>query len=338
MSAHPSEAPASPLADPNEVSAAARDAPVELAALALDVLTRQAEGRLLFAGKEHVARRAEALGVSPESARLLGEDVLVLLEEGPQNSRGRALVTALAVAGLAPHLAEPDRLARFVAHADWLALASPYDEVHAFIDPVLGASAGPIWEALGRGVPEGDSPAAVAGRALRLAALSASAHPSARAVLEALARGPAARLARAFDVAAEPVLPQVEGTPRRAPAPGLPGLLRWVSGWAALQWLGRGLLWLLGVRRQTRLTLGPEGLREHALTHVAGRLVRERERSWTLLALAGAGRAERWPAAPLLAGGLAFALGVGLGGMWLFEGVRSGETVLLFVGAAALAL
>ncbi|MEM1416356.1 MAG: hypothetical protein AAGH15_15715, partial [Myxococcota bacterium] len=39
-----------------------------------------------------------------------------------------------------------------------------------------------------------------------------------------------------------------------------------------------------------------------------------------------------------LLGALAFAGGIAAGGLWLFEGVRSGETVLLLAGAGAIAL
>jgi len=321
---------------PAEIAAAseaARGADEAVCALALDLLSRQAESRLLFAGKELVAKRAEEHGVEA-GTEVGGEDVLALLERGPSNSREHALFAALAVAGLRAHLDEPKRLARFSAHADWLSLATPY-AVHSLIDPVLAEDAGPVWSALSEGLPSGGSPRAVALRTLRAAALASSANPEADATL--------AKVRAELDVA-EVVgvaaggdeVPSLQGRAMRPPASGVRGVLRLVTGWAALQWLVRGLGAALRFSPEVDVRSVKGGLEIRRTTRLLGRVVREAKETYTYSAIAGGARTTRYPAAHLLLGALCFAVGVLVGGVWLFEGVRSGETVLLMAGAGAI--
>lgn len=315
-----------------------------MAALVLEVLSRQAAGKLLFAGKEHVAKKAEAHSV--ESAEVAGEDVLALLERGPESERQRAVVAALAVEGLRAHLDDPERLERFARHADWLELSTDYAP-YGFVDLVLGADAGPVWAAVGKLPEESSSPAAAARRSLRAAALAASEHEVAERVLAELAADPdplVHALARAhgavpsLDAEDEGDEPSVEGRLGRLPPTGVRGFLRLVSGFAALEWLARALLFALGVRRPAKLRFVQGGLRLRKRVELLGRVVREGEETYTLAAIASVGRTSRWPALPLLVGALAFAVGVIVGGLWLFEGLRSGETVLLLAAAGVIVI
>ena len=101
--------------DVKQAVAAAKEAPTALGALALDVLSRQGEARLLFAGREFVDARAKEHGVDDASAKLGGLDVLALLREGPTDARGFATLAALAERhGAARARRAPRRLARAV--------------------------------------------------------------------------------------------------------------------------------------------------------------------------------------------------------------------------------
>lgn len=316
-----------------------------MAALVLDVLSRQAEGKLLFAGKEHVAKKAQAHSV--EAAEVAGEDVLALLERGPESERQRAVVAALMVEGLRAHLDDGERLERFARHADWLELSTEYAP-YAFVDLVLEDDAGPVWRAVAELPKEAASPASAARRSLRAAALAASEHEVAAEMLSRLAADPdplVQAVARAHG--AMPAAddgeddgddPSLEGRLDRVPPGGFRGVLRLVSGFAALEWLVRALLFALGVRRKGKLRFVRGGLRLRKRVELLGRVVREGEETYTLAAIASVGRTSRWPALPLVVGALAFAVGVIVGGLWLFEGLRSGETVLLLAAAGVIVL
>lgn len=321
---------------------AAREAPEAVAALVLDVLSRQAEGRLLFAGREHVAKKAEAHRV--EEAEVAGEDVLALLERGAESERQRAVVAALVVEGLRAHLDDPERLERFARHADWLELSTEYAP-YAFVDLVLADDAGPVWEAVAQLPTEPASPAAAARRSLRAAALAGSDHEVAVDMLAVLASDadPLVRaVARAHGASPEDEEssdePSVEGRLDRVPPSGARGVLRLVTGFAALEWLSRALLFAFGVRRKGELRFVKGGLKLRKRVELLGRVVREGEETYTLSAVASVGRTSRWPALPLVVGALAFAVGVIVGGLWLFEGLRSGETVLLLAAAGVIVI
>ena len=402
----PAVPPLPPINLPPKDVVAARDAALEaspeLRALVLDVLSRQAEGKLLFAGKEHVASKARKHGVltaktdagQPRNAeltetaepRVAGEDVLGLLERGPETARQHAIIMALAVAGLRPHLTDSSRLEQFARHADWLELSTSY-RPYALIDDVLGDDAAAVWEAVGRVTTVGADPSSAAWTALRCVALARSAHPAAaRALVELAKTSPVAAAfaddqgdqgdqgdrgksrsgssvpstwakakakgrapsplrgdghdterdsSRGLDAPMDPT-EGVSGQIASVPPSGFRGALRLVSGWALLQWAARLFMYALGVRRPAELRFVEGGLRLHKRVSLLGRTIREGQETYALSAVASVGRTSRWPALPLIVGALAFGLGVVIGGLWLFEGIRSGETVLLLAGAAAI--
>ncbi|MBO6939543.1 MAG: hypothetical protein JJ863_31520 [Deltaproteobacteria bacterium] len=340
----PKATSSAPSAQVRAASEAAREAPASVAALVLDVLSRQAEGKLLFAGKEHVAKKAEAHSV--EAAEVAGEDVLALLERGPESERQRAVVAALMIEGLRAHLDDADRLERFARHADWLELSTDYAP-YAFVDVVLEGDAGAVWKAVAALPSEAKSPASAARRSLRAAALAASGNEVAGEMLAKLAADSdplvqaAARAHGAVpagDVDDDGDEPSVEGRIGRIPPTGFRGVLRLVSGFAALEWVLRALLFAFGVRRSAKLRFVRGGLKLRKRVELLGRVVREGEETYTMAAIASVGRTSRWPALPLVVGALAFAVGVIVGGLWLFEGLRSGETVLLLAAAGVIVI
>lgn len=331
-----------------------------LGALAFDILSRQAEGGTLFAGREFVQGRAEAHGVSRESADAGGVNLLSILERGPESPRERALVVAFAIAGLearvesVPEGERDAARARFVRHADWLEVATPY-VVYSLIDDVLSpGAAAAFWRTVGT-ITVSDSDGSSLGRArstLHVAALAASSNEAAVAERARIAESAADPVTRALAAALSgngagtplaPVLAadpgettRIAGEVGHAPSTSFRTVLRLVSGVAAVQWLARLVARAAGVRREVELELVANGVRVRRRTSLMGRVIREAEESYTLAALAGAGRESRYPALHLLVGLVALSAGVLGGGLLIFDGVRSGETVLLLLGAAAI--
>jgi hypothetical protein len=335
----------------------AHDARDALAALAFDVISRQAEGEKLFAGKEWVDARAAEHDVTREVAETKLGNVLEVLERGPERAGERALLGAFAVLGLGARLAKEDGneasvLARFVRHADWLETASP-QPIYAFVDPVLeGDAKDRVWNAIADACVS-QKPAALrfAGRAraaVRVSALATSKSDAAREGLERIARhaeDPAVRALAAFAFGGGASLGSEEpggaergavsvrgrvGRPRRG---AVLEVLRVLSGVAAVLWTFRALGALVGLVRTRDLSLAPGGVRVVSETRLLGRVVRAREETFATNGLASIAEATRYPIVHALVG-LAFSsVGVLAGGLLAFDAVRSGETWVLVVAA-----
>src|SRR5690606_23450248 len=172
----------------------------KLAALAYDVLSRQAEGRAEYAGQKLIRGRAEEHGVTHEDAVTGAGNLLAILERGAQSALERALVAAFAVRGLGDALAGDaekdarDRVFRFVRHADWLEVCTA-DRVYAFVDALLEPElAAPVWRERAQAMvdePEsrdGDLPRTRARNAARATALADSGGEAARAALREVVR------------------------------------------------------------------------------------------------------------------------------------------------------
>ncbi|MFO0693031.1 MAG: hypothetical protein U0230_05705 [Polyangiales bacterium] len=333
------------------IAAEAKEHPerARLGPLAYDVLVRQAEGRALFAAREVVEARAEQHGVSRQSAESPSGNVLAILERGATSDVEQKLVVAFAVLGfraLATTAKDPDSVAeRFVRAADWLELATPF-VVHPFVDLLLDESTvARVHRVLGDAVlaDQDGSAGSRARNAVRLSALAASTAPSAAAERARIAPhlvDPAVR-EQLFALAPDEALasapgPRVAGPLGPVPKGGLTGFLRLATGWALLQWIGRGLGWLVGMRRVGEVALVGGGLSVVRRLELFGRTLRTREETWTRSSLVAAGRSVRYPALPALVGAVALALGILAGSFLATEAVASGETLLLWVGAALL--
>ena len=331
------------------------EARAPIAALAFDVLSRQAEGRAFYAGKKLIDKRAEEHGVERADADTEAGNLLAILERGAESSRERALVAAFAVAGLGHALRDAGdaskRVWRFVRHADWLEVSTDYT-VYPFVDRLLtDDEAGRVWSEVAQAVVDdaagrdGERAAVRARNAARLTALAASRSDAAadamRRVVRSSALDEATRLLAstlAGDGADEaPSAPSsVVGRLGRAPRRGALEVLRWVSGWALVSWLLRAIAFLLGMRRTAELRLADGSVEVRTRISLLGRTVREADETWRIDALEGAGRQVRYPAVHLLVGVLALSVGVLFGGLVLFDGVRSGELVLLMLASALL--
>jgi len=326
-----------------------------LAAFADDVLFRQAEGRSLYAGEGFVRVRADAHGVLVEDAHTALGNLVEILEAGPRGPREHAVVAAFAVRGFAGRLRQtpeddrPAAAARFVRHADWLELATPY-RIYPFVQarvPADGRSL--IRDALVAAVlgdaasPEADDPGTRGRNAARLTVLAD--FPDAADALDDVARravDPAVQSLAASLAIDAPLLPRGDEGPRLAglrgapPRPPVRNALRLLFGIALIQWVGRLLGRLVGLERPVHVTLWPPVVRVHAETRVFGRRVREEAWAVPVSTVAGAVRHARWPAIHLLVGAVALALGVFGGGVWAIDAARTGETYLAFAAAGVL--
>jgi hypothetical protein len=325
-----------------------------LGALALDVLSRQAEARVLFAGREFVDKRAGEHGVTHESARANAGNLRSILERGPETDSERALVAAFAIVGLDARFetaSEEDRrtlVDRFARQVDWLEAATPY-VVWSLIDRAASAPlASAFWSEVAQSIVddagERGRVAAIRGRnAARIAALAQSTSDGAKRALDEVGKSRLDAVTRglvtaiAGESAKAPIdRARVAGTMRTPRSRGFLRVLVLVTGWAFVTWAVRGVGRLAGVRREAELAIAGTELEVRERGFAFGRQVRERSDRVAIGSVLAAGREVRYPTMHLYAGAIAFAIGVLVGGTWIFEGARSGELVLLSIGASLL--
>jgi hypothetical protein len=330
----------------------------KLAALAYDVLSRQAEGRALYAGAAMIKARAEEHHVERDDATTDAGNLVAILERGAESPLERALIGAFAVAGLGDALAKDaeqgdekasaERVFRFVRHADWLEVSSEHTVV-PFVDALLDAStAGRVWSEMAQAIADdaagrdGGRPRIRARNAARASALASSSSDAAKEALRRVVRTsaldePTRLFASTLAGDGERELavrsPAVEGHLGRVPRRGALEVVRWISGWALAVWALRALAFLLGVRRRAEVRLAKGGLEVNTRVSLLGRTVRERDETWRLDSIQSAGRQVRYPAIHLLVGAIALSIGVLFGGLVLFDGARSGELVLFLLAA-----
>lgn len=324
-----------------------------LAALVFDVVSRQAEARTLFSGQEFVARRAEEHGVSAERAQTGSGSLLSILERGPETEGERHLLGCFAVRGLRDRLRTlegEERTAavqRFVRHADFFELATPIS-LYAVADAVLGdeEKASLAAELAQRIVDDGSGErgrtgAARARNVARLSMLARSQDPKVREALRLVegtsAVDPATRAVARELVGETGGGGRLAGRLERPQSSGPVRALALLSGVALLGWLGRGLLALIGARREATLSLEGAGLRVEERTVAFGRVLRQTSSSFTIAAVRTFAKETRWPRAHLYVGAIALGAGVIVGGTWVFDGVRGGDLGLLATGAAVCA-
>jgi hypothetical protein len=115
-------------------------------------------------------------------------------------------------------------------------------------------------------------------------------------------------------------------------------VLRLLSGWAVAQWVGRALAFMVSLRRETTVQLGGAGLEVLETTRLFGRELRRTRATYPLRSVQAASREVRYPRAHLLLGAIALGGSLLVGGLWVAEGVRTGETYLLMAGGGLVLL
>lgn len=306
----------------------------ELCALCLDVLSRQAEGKQLFAARDYAEVRAAEHGIGREDAELPSGNLLDLFARGAQTDDERALLSAMAVRAMKEHVGDRSRVKQFVTHADWLEVATPY-VVYPFVSPILEDDKDKVFGEVAAALENNDD--ALAMNAVRLRALSqGGASPVSWSMIgDITAPATRALIKELGPVSTSSLAPGsvLRGEMSSPPPSGFWGALRLASGFAALSGIARLLGRAVGFRREAELSLVEEGVKLTEETRLLGRVVREQEETHAPRSFASVTRRERFPALHLLVGATALALGILLGGLYLFDGIRTGETVLLVLGA-----
>ncbi len=316
----------------------------KLGRLSFDVLSRQAEGRVLFAGREFVIKRAAAHGVTRDDATTKQGNVLDIMERGAETQAERRLLCLLGAIGFDAETREDAQVQKTVAHAAWLQSATEF----AWLDALVDACEGPlraqvIGEIAQRAVDLGGGGARnePSARALAVVCLAALAHANdagARTHLASLAANTS--LDAVLRASADALVPQassdqrVEGSMLPVRTTGWRRVLTYVSGWALVRALGRGAFALAG--REVRMTASLVGKELHfeEKGSLLGGATTSKRVSLPVTALLSVTREAKNASAPLIIGGLALAGGLLVGGTFLFDGLRSGELVLASVGAA----
>ena len=266
-------------------------------------------------------------------------NVLDMVERGPSAPLERALVSAFAVAGYAS-LASPDA-GWFVRNAERVARDSNlswFGFVDALLKPELAAE---VWSELAsRTESESDPfPTARARNAGRIAWLLASKSQAAADAVQRLTSNGS----DPWVTALTGVRPPVRMWWWRVARSGRPlkrgwMFVRWVTGVALLSWLVRGVLSLLGTQDTGEIRLVAGGIRFRRTTMFLGRMVRDRDVTLTNAALASVGREVRYPMIHTLVGLMGLAIGLLAGSVFVVDGVRSGETILLLIAGVAVGL
>ncbi|MEM7604043.1 MAG: hypothetical protein AAF411_01700 [Myxococcota bacterium] len=289
----------------------AHEASEALCALAFDVLSRQAEGRVLFAGEDFVRKKAAAHGIDLEEKEthvVDGRDVVALLERGPTADDDYALIACMAALGM-----KDEAAARYIEHADWLTFSTPYPAYDAAVQ-LLDAD-GAFFDALEASLGElDDTPEGAAAKTMRSKVLQAAG----RSAEQATSRREL----------------HLEGSMRR---PVRYRILRWITGWALLMGLLRLLGALFRVQRGARIELTPRGVSVSTWLSLLGKRTIAQQALHHPGSVKALFTSESMSALPSTLGAAAFGLGVFAGAFFLVDGLMTGETVLLLIAAALVA-
>ena len=312
-----------------------------LAALAATLLARMAESELRHLSPDAVGQRIRELGLPREDANFPSGNVFEILERGPESEVDHALVAALAVSHWVdlPGPRRAEVMEVWTERALWLATQTRYP-VFACVDRLLdGHAADAFWEKVGARLlsARAETPAEAARAAAWCAALRASTSIESGRVLGRVgdeAKDDVVRSMAAPHVTGGGGAHTVKGHAGHAPPGGARGVLRLISGWALLQWLARALAFVVTLRRDVTLQFGGAGLEVLGSTRLFGREVRSARATYPLRSVKTASREVRYPRAHLLVGAVALGASLLVGGVWVAEGVRTGETYLLMAGGA----
>lgn len=311
-----------------------RDAVVAFATRVLDAV---ADARSAARSAEVASAIAEELGISKDLA-VEGIRLRSALERGCDSPEEWHAVLAAYGLGLGPSLESREAAARArkaVVRLDALEAlgADAYRGVEAAlsavaIETLLAALVDQTIEDDGRGR---SGRARAYARVEFLTTSQADAAVAARARLaRRLSPSPLADvLRRGVGDGAVTVRGELVSRPRG----GFLSFLALVTGVRALAWVLRGLARLASARHEVTLTIDDEGLKVTEAHVLRGLVVRSREARYVRAAMIGDACEIAYRALPLYLGSFTFASGVALGTYFVGDGVRSGETFLLALGA-----
>jgi len=308
-----------------------------LATLCRRVLDRIAEARTTTLTREFVSAQADELKVSHDVV-VDGVRVRAVLERGPESPEEWSIVVAFALIRIAAELesGEKAKARKFVREAD--VLESLGIDVYSFVESTTSEDArAAIIDAMVSATRD-DAPKGRVGRARAYARVEAlrsfesnSAAVARATIASMLVDSPLANVLGATTGAS---VVRFEARTVPGPRSGFLGALSLVSGFSLLRWVGRGLLSLAGIRNLAAVSVDSSSLTIESKTTFGDRVLRRRTLRVSRDALLAASHATRFPAMRLLVGAVALAFGLVVGGLVIGDGVRSGETYLLLLGAA----
>jgi hypothetical protein len=325
-----------------------------LAALCFDVLSGQAEGRALYAGRRVMRMRAAAHRVTRSEAETGLGNVMTILERGPERSAEWALIAGFAVRGLDQTIAESsaterrEQLERFARHADWLELSTPYAPYRFVCELLSETSQDALVEALEGYVlasSEGASAGSFRARAvLRLHVLASLKRPQARVVLARVVENTQDAWVKALAqhaLGAEPP-PLTDGFELKGVWGNLPRfsaarVVQYFTGIALITGLLRFLAFGLGLERTGKVRLESGAVYVHRETRLFGRTLRVSDASYALRDIECATREVSAPAFQVVFGALALAVGVVLGFVWMSDAIARGDSSLFVSALVAIA-
>jgi hypothetical protein len=316
---------------------------VRLGKLCFDVLSRQAEGKVVFVARDWLDARVREHGLSREEAECALGNVIVVLERGPETARERQLISALAAVGFCVLFAESASVAlaeRFARHRLWLEQHggfAPLEHVDDVADP---AAARALWTAVSAISRDGDGDDGIAARSRRFAAvlvLARSASPVALGEVDGIATDANDPGLRALADALRPASQasrgrSLDGRRVRVPRGAVVEALRVVTGVALLAFLRRSIAKLLFVSETVGLDLLGPHVRVRRAFRAFGKSFRERADLIDLAELTLVRRERRWPVARSVVGATFFLVGIVLGGLVATEGWLVRAPLPMFVG------
>ncbi|MFT3921448.1 MAG: hypothetical protein QM778_02815 [Myxococcales bacterium] len=324
-----------------------------LAAFCLDVLSGQAEGRALYAGRRLMRVRAGNHRLSRPDAECSLGNVLAILERGPERSAEWAMISAFAVRGLDDKLTESSAaerrevVERFARHADWLELSTPYAP-YRFAPELLSESnrdvLGEALETFVLAPADGPSTAAHRARAtLRLHVLSTLGRPSTQSVFEHVienTQDPWILALARHALGGQPPVPaenpELLGAWGRLPRLSVWRVVQYFTGIALLAAVWRFVAYGFGLESSARVRLETNAVHVHRETRLFGRTLRASDASYALKDVECATREVSMPTFQVLFGALALVLGVVLGTIWISDGLARADHELMLTGVFAL--
>jgi hypothetical protein len=297
-----------------------------------------------------LAEAIDRAGITAEEAETPFGNVLhILAEPASPDAPGKAVLSGLLARGVALFLPEGSEAEAHVAESLlWLATRTPVDGF-ASLDAALGTATDGLWSAVGNLVRALDeAPSARFGRAACIvgaAALRGSSSDFAQSEaddLAAVVHDPIVRRVltdvrpggAAGAEAGDALSGELTAPPRSTlvmVALGVTGIL------FAIELARLVARFALQYRAPAELRVSRQGVTVRTRTELLGRILREREVTIPIAALAKASRETRYPRVLLYAGLFSLAVGSYLGIGLCIDGARAGSPELLGIGALLVA-
>ena len=319
----------------------------ELSNLCFDCLTHHSARYGLPIDPEHIARRARAHGVDEAQCETSIGNVLAALSGQQRSEEAHALMDAFAVNGFAvralmmENAASVDDLGkRFAEQLVDLSLHSPHHLMRWVPTLVPAELRGALYSGMAATVSAdfSDGMERRLARASYVIALLADIdeEPAKRALSRLAASADNEHVRQwANDLGGVPTeAPRIEGHSFRSPGGTFGTLVRYLTGWAVLRHLFQLIALWIGWRTQTSLERAGNGLRVEEESTLWGRRISVRQQYLPLTSVRRLVLFHWHPRTLLIGSVISFTLGLLVGGTLIFEGIRTGDTIVLLAGAA----